>query len=403
MIKTDLKIEDFDYQLPDEKIARFPLKKRDHSKLLIYDKGRIGETIFSKLTGFFSRGDLLVFNNTRVIQARLIFTKPTGARVEIFCLEPSDPPDYKASLLNHSDVIWTCLIGNAKSWKSGPLEKSVYYQGEKITLRAEKIESTNTAWKIKLSWQPGDLTFAGVLDLAGLVPIPPYLNREPVAEDKSAYQTVYSSRDGSVAAPTAGFHFTPGILHRLKKNGIVFSELTLHVGAGTFRPVLTADINQHIMHSEHIYFDRSNIRDLLRHKGRTTSVGTTSARCIESIYWAGCKICHNRDIDPDNLSIDQWEDQNISPVSPEVSLKALLEYAEKKVIQEFHLTTRLMIVPGYKFHLTDRLITNFHQPKSTLLLMISAFTGNDWTKIYEYAMKNNFRFLSYGDSSLLIS
>ncbi len=402
MIKTDIKIEDFDYNLPDEKIAKYPLKKRDDSKLLIYEKGRIRETIFSNLADFFTSDDLLIFNNTRVIQARLIFKKTTGAIVEIFCLEPVDPPEYQKSLHNRNSVIWDCLIGNAKRWKSGQLEKSFHYQGRKIELHAEKVENTGITWKIRLSWQPDDLTFADILDLAGLVPIPPYLKREPVADDKTMYQTVYSSRDGSVAAPTAGFHFTPEILDRLKKKGISISELTLHVGAGTFRPVLATDISHHIMHSEHIYFNNSNIRDLLGHKKMITTVGTTSTRSIETIYWLGCKIKCNMQMNPENLFIDQWEDLNIEPADETASLETLLEYAERKAVNEFHCITRLMIVPGYRYHLADRIITNFHQPKSTLLLMVSAFTGNDWRRIYEYALNNNFRFLSYGDSSLLI-
>jgi S-adenosylmethionine:tRNA ribosyltransferase-isomerase len=402
MINTDIKIEDFDYNLPDEKIARYPLKKRDDSKLLIYENGRIRQTIFRYIPDFFDKDELLVFNNTRVIQARLIFKKSTGATVEIFCLEPVYPPDYQTSLRTHNSVIWHCLIGNAKRWNSGRLEKSFQYHGRKIVLLAEKVESTDTTWKIRFCWQPDYLAFAEVLELAGLVPIPPYLKREPVTDDKILYQTVYSSRDGSVAAPTAGFHFTPEILNRLEKKGVSFSELTLHIGAGTFRPVLATDINHHTMHSEHLYFNKSNVRDLLRLKNRITTVGTTSTRSIETIYWLGCKIKYNKKMNPENLFLDQWEDRNIKPEDETESLETLLEYAERKAINEFHCVTHLMIVPGYKYHLANRIITNFHQPKSTLLLMISAFIGNDWKKIYGYALSNNFRFLSYGDGSLLM-
>jgi S-adenosylmethionine:tRNA ribosyltransferase-isomerase len=402
MIKTEIKIEDFDYLLPDEKIAKYPLKKRDDSKMLVYEKGKIGETVFSNLPDFFAKDDLLIFNNTRVIQARLIFRKSTGALIEILCLEPVDPTDYQISLQNQHKVIWQCLVGNAKRWKGGKLEKSFYHQSRKITLFAEVIEKKGSNWRIRFSWLPDNLPFATILDLAGLVPIPPYLKREPVADDKIMYQTVYSSRDGSVAAPTAGFHFTPAILNELKKKGISFSELTLHVGAGTFRPVLSTDINQHVMHSEHIYFDRSVVRDLLGHKNRITAVGTTSTRSIETIHWIGCKIKHNSRMDPENLFLDQWEDRKITPVDEEESLETLLKYADRNKINEFHVITRLMIVPGYRYHLIDRMITNFHQPRSTLLLMISAFTGGNWRNIYEYALNNNFRFLSYGDSSLLI-
>jgi S-adenosylmethionine:tRNA ribosyltransferase-isomerase len=402
MINTEIKIEDFDYILPDEKIARFPLKNRDSSKLLIYEKGRIHENYFRNIPDFFSSGDLLVFNNTRVIQARMLFTKPAGARVEIFCLEPVDPPDYQRSLVNNRQVTWKCLVGNARRWKNEKLEKQFDYQGHKTVLYAEKVERHDETWNIRFSWKPDDLMFAGILDIAGLVPIPPYLRREPVTEDKTTYQTVYSSIDGSVAAPTAGFHFTQEILGKLKAKGVSFTELTLHVGAGTFRPVLATNINKHIMHSEHIYFNKSNIRDLLDHKNMITTVGTTSTRTLETLYWIGCKIKCDPDINPEKLNLEQWEDKIISPLDESESLETLLEYSERTSLDEFHVVTRMMIIPGYKYHLTDRIITNFHQPRSTLLLMISALIGDDWKKVYEYALNNNFRFLSYGDSSLLI-
>ncbi len=402
MIKTDIRIEDFDYILPDEKIARFPLKKRDSSKLLIYEKGRIHETIFRNITDYFSQDDLFVFNNTRVIQARFLFRKNTGAAIEIFCIEPEDPVDYQQSLQNKGQVIWQCLIGNARRWKSRPLEKSFNHQGRKITVNAEKLERHDTAWMVRFSWEPDDLTFASILESAGLIPIPPYLKREPVPEDKIGYQTIYSTIDGSVAAPTAGLHFTTEILDKLKTNGISVTELTLHVGAGTFRPVLATNVSRHIMHSEHIYFNKSIIRDLLIHNNKITTVGTTSARSLETIYWLGCKIKRDKNIDPEDLTLGQWEDQNIIPLDEKESLEALLEYSDSKTNKDFHLNTRLMIVPGYRYHLVNRIITNFHQPKSTLLLMVGALIGDDWRKVYDYALNNDFRFLSYGDSSLLM-
>jgi len=402
MNKAVVNIDDFDYILPDERIARFPLEKRDSSKLLVYEKGRIHETIFRNIVDYLSKDDLLVFNNTRVIQSRFLFRKHTGAPIEIFCLEPADPPDYQQSFRNKRQVIWQCLIGNAKRWKSGPLEKTFTYQGRKITISAEKLERQDTAWLIRFSWEPDDLTFTSILEMAGLIPIPPYLKREPVPKDKETYQTVYSSVDGSVAAPTAGFHFTREILDIMKKNGVWVSELTLHVGAGTFRPLMVTDIRSHIMHSEHIYFNRSNISELLEHNKKITSVGTTSARSLETIYWVGCKIMQDKRIDPEHLALRQWEDQEIHPLSKEASLEALLDYSERNAIIDFHVNTRLMIVPGYRYHLADRIITNFHQPKSTLLLMVSALIGDNWKKIYDYALNNDFRFLSYGDSSLLI-
>jgi S-adenosylmethionine:tRNA ribosyltransferase-isomerase len=402
MNKPDLHISDFDYVLPDDRIARFPLKQRDNSKLLIYKKGQIHETIFSNIVDYFSKDDLLVFNNTRVIQSRFLFKKPTGASVEIFCIEPVDPADYRQSLQSKYQVTWQCLIGNAKRWKRGFLEKSVDHNNKKVRILAEKLEKFDTTWLVKFSWEPDNFTFTDILEMAGLIPIPPYLKREPVPEDKITYQTVYSSVYGSVAAPTAGFHFTPEILDELKRKGIPGLELTLHVGAGTFRPVLSSEIQSHIMHSEHIYFNKASIRSLLEHNGKITSVGTTSARSLETIYWLGCKIKQNSGMDPAILSLDQWEDQNIVPVTKEASLETLFDYSERNSIRDFHVNTRLMIVPGYRYHMTDRIITNFHQPRSTLLLLVSAFIGDEWKKVYDYALKNNFRFLSYGDSSLLI-
>lgn len=402
MIKSDIHISDFDYVLPDDRIARFPLRQRDSAKLLVYEKGRIRDTIFKDIVNFFSSNDLLVFNNTRVIQSRFLFKKPTGARIEIFCIEPLDPADYQLSLQSKGHVVWQCLIGNAKRWKRGLLEKQVLHQNRKVTIFAERIEKINMTWQVRLYWEPDYFTFADILEIAGLVPIPPYLKREPVPDDKTTYQTVYSSIDGSVAAPTAGFHFTPEILGTLNSNGVQKMQLTLHVGAGTFRPVLATEIYSHVMHSEHIYFNRSVIKQLLEYNNKTTAVGTTSARSLETIYWLGCKLKQNKNICPDSLVIEQWEDQNIIPAAEKESLETLLEYSEKNLISDFHVNTHLMIVPGYRYHMLNKIITNFHQPKSTLLLLIGAFIGEDWRKVYDYALRNDFRFLSYGDSTLLI-
>lgn len=402
MIKSDIHISDFDYGLPDDRIARFPLKQRDSSKLLIYDKGQIRDTIFRNIVNNFSKDDLLVFNNTRVIQSRFLFKKSTGATIEIFCIEPTDPEDYQESLQNKGNVTWCCLIGNAKRWKGGFLEKSVNHNKQKVTVLAEKMEKSDNTWLVRFSWEPHNYTFADILEIAGLIPLPPYLKREPVQEDKITYQTIYSRINGSVAAPTAGFHFTPEILDKLNRNGVQNIQLTLHVGAGTFRPVLATEIYSHIMHSEHIYFNRSIITQLLKYNNRITSVGTTSARSLETIYWLGCKIKQNKNIDSETLSLEQWEDQNIVPISEKESLEILMEYSEKNAISDFHVNTHLMIIPGYRYHMVNRIITNFHQPGSTLLLLVSAFIGDDWKKVYAYALKNDFRFLSYGDSSLLI-
>jgi S-adenosylmethionine:tRNA ribosyltransferase-isomerase len=402
MKESDIHIKDYDYVLPEECIAKFPLAHRDGSKLLIYEKGLIGHTLFRNIVEYIPATDFLVFNNTRVIQSRFLFKKITGAPIEIFCIEPSDPPDYYQSFQNKNQVTWQCLIGNAKRWKEGQLTKSIVHENKKITICAEKLEKINDTWLIRFSWEPGKYTFADILSTAGLIPIPPYLKREPVQEDEINYQTVYGSIDGSVAAPTAGFHFTPEILDTLKKKGVPCMELTLHVGAGTFRPVLATEIHEHIMHAEHIYFKKDDIKNLLAHKGKITAVGTTSARTLETIYWLGCKVRQQVNRNLQHLSLDQWEDHNLIPVMKDVSLEALLEFSESNRINDFHCITRLMIIPDYRYHMVNRIITNFHQPKSTLLLLISSFIGKDWRKVYEYAMNHDFRFLSYGDSSLLI-
>jgi S-adenosylmethionine:tRNA ribosyltransferase-isomerase len=402
MKASEIHIRDYDYTLPEKRIAKFPLAQRDSSKLLIYKKGHISHTLFRNIVDYISAADLLVFNNTRVIQSRFIFKKTTGAPIEIFCIEPSDPADYQQSFQNKGQVIWQCLIGNARRWKSGQLTKAIVHKDAKITVCADRMKKTDDTWLIKFTWDPVQYTFADILAVAGLTPIPPYLKREPVPEDKITYQTVYSSVDGSVAAPTAGFHFTPDILAKLKDKDVPCLELTLHVGAGTFRPVLATEIHEHIMHSEHIYFKKEDIKKILAHKGKIVAVGTTSARTLETIYWIGCKVKKQGNMNPHSLFLDQWEDQNLIPLSKDDSLEALLELSEKNRINDFQANTRLMIIPGYWYHLVDRMITNFHQPKSTLLLLISSFIGEDWQKVYEYAMKHDFRFLSYGDSSLLI-
>jgi len=402
MKASEIHIGDYDYILPEQRIAKFPMAQRDASKLLIYDKGNISHTLFRNIVDYIPAADLLVFNNTRVIQSRFLFKKTTGASIEIFCLEPSDPADYVESFKYKSEVIWHCLIGNSKRWKEGKLSKSIIHHNEEITFYAEKMEKADGTWLVKFTWTPVHYTFADILLAAGSTPIPPYLNREAVPEDRITYQTVYSLVDGSVAAPTAGFHFTNEILDKLKNKGVPFLELILHVGAGTFRPVLATEIHEHTMHTEHIYFKKKDIQTLLAHQGEITAVGTTSARTLETIYWLGCKFKKQGRFNPQLFSIDQWEDQNMIPLSRNDSLETLLEFSDKNRIDEFHSNTRLMIIPGYKYHMVDRIITNFHQPKSTLLLLISSLIGEDWRRVYEYAMKHDFRFLSYGDSSFLI-
>lgn len=398
----EIHIKDYDYVLPVERIAKFPLAQRDASKLLIYEKGHISHTLFRNIVDYIPITDILVFNNTRVIQSRFLFKKTTGASIEIFCLEPSDPADYQQSFENKGQVIWKCLIGNAKRWKIGQLTQSIVHKDARITFCANRLKKTDDTWLVKFTWDPVHYTFSEILTVAGLTPLPPYIKRDPIPEDKITYQTVYSSVEGSVAAPTAGFHFTPEILDMLKNKGVPFLELTLHVGAGTFRPVLATEIHAHTMHTEHLYFTKKDIHKILAHKGNITAVGTTSARILETIYWLGCKLKNQGRINSRSISLDQWEDQNLIPLSNDDSLETLLQFSEKNGINDFHANTQLMIIPGYQYHMVDRIITNFHQPKSTLLLLISSLIGEDWRKVYEYAMKHDFRFLSYGDTSFLI-
>lgn len=399
---TTIHIRDYDYGLPEDRIAKYPLKQRDASKLLIYHQGHLSHTIFRHINQYISPDDLAVFNNTKVIQARFLFNKPTGAGIEIFCLEPKDPPDYELSFQQKSSVIWNVLIGNVKKWKNGPLYNTITHKNNEIILKAEKLKAFNSSWSVRLSWEPDIYSFGEILEIAGSTPLPPYLKREPVPEDRHTYQTVYSQIEGSVAAPTAGFHFTPEIIDEINKKGVDMMELTLHVGAGTFRPVLSAEIAQHTMHAEHIFFKKTDVQKLSAFQGKIFAIGTTSTRILETIYWLGCKITQDSNLLPEHLNLKQWEDQDLIPVSKRKSLEAIINYFEKHDIKELHITTQLMIIPGYQYRVVDKMLTNFHQPKSTLLLLVSAFIGEDWKKVYRYAMENEFRFLSYGDSSLLI-
>ncbi|KPK85167.1 MAG: S-adenosylmethionine tRNA ribosyltransferase, partial [Bacteroides sp. SM23_62_1] len=378
------------------------LPQRDTSKLLIYHKGRISHTIFSNIHNYIDLDDLAVFNDTRVVQGRLLFNKPTGAKIEVFCLEPVDPYLYDASFQRKESVVWNTLIGNAKKWKTGPLFRRIEHPVKDIILKAEKLSGSGATWQACISWEPGDYSFGTILEIAGSTPLPPYLKREPTPDDKYTYQTIYSSIDGSVAAPTAGFHFTDNILDEFRKRKMHTMNLTLHIGAGTFRPVVAEEVSQHPMHSEHIFFTLDNLNQLSGFQGNILAIGTTSTRTIESIYWLGCKIIRNPEITPENLTLKQWEDHDLIAVPKEKSIDAFIDYFEKYRIREIHTSTQLMIIPGYQFRIVNKMLTNFHQPKSTLLLLVSAFIGDDWKRIYRYAMDNEFRFLSYGDSSLLI-
>jgi len=380
-----LLIDDFFYDLPDERIAKYPLSERDHSKLLIYRDGQVSEDQFYHIGDYIPAHSLLIYNNTRVIQARLVFHKASGARIEVFCLEPVSPRDYQLSLGSTTGCTWKCMIGNLKKWKSGRLQVGPLY--------AERLSTTGNTHEVRFTWDDTSLSFAEILDRLGELPIPPYLNRATEESDLTTYQTVYSRIKGSVAAPTAGLHFTDAVLDDLRARGIRMAELTLHVGAGTFQPVKTADANLHTMHTEIISVPRQTIQTLLDNLGHIVAVGTTSMRTLESLYYIGAlQVTHVPQFAP------YERDYTLTTAQ---ALQAILDYLDSTHQDTLHAETQIMIKPGYRFRIVDQLITNFHQPKSTLLLLVSAFVRGDWHRIYDYAMSHDFRFLSYGDSSIL--
>ena len=398
----NIRIADFAYDLPDERIAKYPLGERDASKLLVYDHGNISHRQFRDLPELLPEGSLMVMNNTRVIQARMHFRKETGAFIEVFCLEPAEPHDYVLMFQQTCCCTWHCLIGNAKKWKGGALQRQIDVEGEDMTLSCERLEDD----LIRFSWGKDNITWAQVLDACGELPIPPYLNRATEASDLKTYQTVYSKVKGSVAAPTAGLHFTPAVLEAIDQRGIERAELTLHVGAGTFKPVKSERIEGHEMHSEWIYVPRRVVEALIRHDGHCTAVGTTSVRTLESLYYIGKKLVDNPEATEEDLKVGQWEPYEgvkSEELNNEDSLYAILGWMDRNHVDALHTSTQIIIVPGYRYHIVERMITNFHQPQSTLLLLVSAFVGGErWRDIYRYALDNDFRFLSYGDSSLLI-
>ncbi len=398
---TPIYIVDYNYPLPDERIAKYPLPERDHSKLLVYRDGQVSEDRFYNVGDYIAPHSLLIYNNTRVIQARLEFHKPTGARIEVFCLEPLEPHDYQLSLSSTTGCTWKCMVGNAKKWHTEAIELKA---GE-WTLRAFKQETLGNTFAVRFEWDEANVSFAEILDAMGELPIPPYLNRKTEESDKTTYQTVYSRIKGSVAAPTAGLHFTEKVLSDLHNRGIETDEVTLHVGAGTFLPVKTADANEHTMHTEIIAVPKSTIEHIIAQIGHIVAVGTTSMRTLESLYFIGCRFLNTeaseyRNIE--NIHVGQFEpyEQKSFP-STEDALRAIVAYLDATGQQTLHAETQIMIKPGYVFHVVDQLITNFHQPQSTLLLLVSAFVGGDWRTIYDYALGHDFRFLSYGDSSIL--
>ena len=404
MKTKEIQISDYSYELADERIAKFPMSQRDHSKLLIYNKGVVGEDIFYNLPKHLPEGALMVMNNTKVIQARLHFRKQTGALIEIFLLEPAEPADYEQMFQQTGRCSWLCLVGNQKKWKEGPLFKRVEVRGEKIEISAVRLGEQGTSQLIEFEWS-GEVSFAEILDVLGELPIPPYLNRETQESDKTTYQTVYSKIKGSVAAPTAGLHFTERVLQDVDARGIEREEVTLHVGAGTFKPVKSATIGEHAMHTEYIAVRRQTIERLIAHHGEAIAIGTTSVRTLESLYYMGLKVMANPDIAEEELHVGQWEPyQEVRDEGLEVRevLQVLLDWLDRHELTVLHSSTQIMIAPGYDYKIVKMLVTNFHQPQSTLLLLVSAFVHGDWRKIYDYALSHDFRFLSYGDSSLLI-
>ena len=398
-----ISIEDYNYSLPDERIAKFPLPKRDESKLLLYRDGKVSESVFKHITDYLPEGSLMVFNNTRVIQARLLFQRATGAQIEVFCLDPAAPHDYELIFQQTEACNWICLIGNAKKWKEPVLSREITVAGQTVRLSAEKVQSYGETYQIRFSWD-GDFSFAEVLDAAGELPIPPYLHRKTEESDLKTYQTVYSKIKGSVAAPTAGLHFTPEVLADLDAKGFGREELTLHVGAGTFKPVKSETIEGHEMHTEYISVRRSTIERVMQNFGKIIAVGTTSVRTLESLYYIGVTLATHPDATSEELVVRQWmpyEDAN-NRLTPTEALQNILDYLDKHQLNTLITATQVIIAPGYEFKIVKGIVTNFHQPKSTLLLLISAFVKGDWKNIYDYALGHDFRFLSYGDSSLLL-
>ncbi len=400
-----IQIKDFNYNLPDERIAKFPLAKRDNSKLLLYRHGEVTEDVFHNIAQYLPKGALMVFNNTKVIQARLHFRKETGALIEVFLLEPYMPADYEQMFQTTGHCSWLCMIGNLKKWKEGTLKRTFDVKGKEVTLVAERKEDVHKSYRVDFSWDASDVSWAELLDAVGELPIPPYLNRETQESDKTTYQTVYSKIKGSVAAPTAGLHFTSEVLADIDRHGIDREELTLHVGAGTFKPVKSEEIQDHEMHTEYICVHRQTLEKLIRHEAKAIAVGTTSVRTLESLYYIGVKLEKTLDLSEEELHVCQWEPYEnavAKPITPIKAIENILAYLDKHGLNALHASTQIIIAPGYEYNIVKMLVTNFHQPQSTLLLLVSAFVHGDWRKIYDYALAHDFRFLSYGDSSLLI-
>ena len=406
MHPKSIAISDFTYELPEEQIAKYPLPERDSSRLLIYKDVNIREDIYRNIDQYLPDNSLLLFNNTKVVEARLMFQKPTGASIEVFCLEPhSQYADITTAMMQKGQVTWMCLIGGASKWKPGQmLEKTITTGKDTLILRARYLEKVKGSFAIELSWTPASLSFAEVLHIAGIIPLPPYIKRTAEIADATRYQTIYAQTDGSVAAPTAGLHFTESLFERLNTKNIVRDFVTLHVGAGTFQPVKSDTMEGHEMHAEFIDVSASLIQQLINYTDKhITAVGTTSLRTIESLYWLGVKTISNPAITPEDLVIRQWDayELDAATISSQEALSSLLQYMQQQQWERLITKTQLLITPGYSIRIPRALVTNFHQPQSTLLLLVAAFAGREWKNIYQYALEHQFRFLSYGDGCLL--
>lgn len=418
-----IKISDYNYDLPDERIAKFPIAQRDHSKLLVYKHGEVSDDVFHHLPTYLPQGALMIFNNTKVIQARLHFRKETGALIEVFLMEPAEPTDYELMFQTTGHCSWLCMIGNLKKWKDGSLKRDFEIKGNKLTLsatmrrgdalgsEAQKMvaKGGGTNYWVDFDWDNDKVSFAEILEAVGELPIPPYLNRKTEESDKTTYQTVYSKIKGSVAAPTAGLHFTDAVLKDLDAHGIDREEVTLHVGAGTFKPVKSLEIEDHQMHTEYIVVHRRSLEKLIKHECRVIAVGTTSVRTIESLYYMGVHLLKHPEANEEDLHVKQWDPYELSEdgnlvdgITPLQAIQAIIDYLDRNGLEALHSSTQIIIAPGYQYKIVKMLVTNFHQPQSTLLLLVSAFLKGDWKKVYDYALSHDFRFLSYGDSSLLI-
>lgn len=412
-------ISDYNYDLPDSRIAKFPVSPRDTSKLLVYRHGEISDDIFYNIPKYLPQKSLMVFNNTKVIQARMHFRKETGALIEVFLMEPAAPTDYELMFQTRGECSWLCMVGNLKKWKEGSLVRNFDVAGStinfKATMRRDIIDakSGGTNYWVDFAWDNPLVSFAEILDAVGELPIPPYLNRETQDSDKTTYQTVYSKIKGSVAAPTAGLHFTDKVLAAIDAAGVRREELTLHVGAGTFKPVKSEEIDGHTMHTEYVCVRRDTLQTLLDYDCCAIAVGTTSVRTLESLYYMGVKLEANPDAAEEDLHVCQWEpyekadgtpvDGNlIDGITPQKAISNIIAWLDKNNLKTLHSSTQIIIAPGYEYKIVKVLVTNFHQPQSTLLLLVSAFLKGDWRNVYDYALSHDFRFLSYGDSSILI-